>query len=98
MLGSLHIKNLATIEDLEIHLQEGFSLLPGETGAGKSIIIDGIRLALGDKASPDLIRTGRAEATIEAVFHPGRQKGRPADLSRDEEGEVLLQRTTTQEG
>jgi len=98
MLGSLHIKNLATIEDLEIHLQEGFSILTGETGAGKSIIIDGIRLALGDKASPDLIRTGRAEATIEAVFRPGRQKGRPADLSLDEEGEVLIQRHITQEG
>jgi len=98
MLGSLHIKNLATIEDLEIHLQEGFSILTGETGAGKSIIIDGIRLALGDKASPDLIRTGRAEATIEAVFHPGRQKGRPADLSLDGEGEVLIQRHITQEG
>ena len=98
MLGSLHIKNLATIEDLEIHLQEGFSILTGETGAGKSIIIDGIRLALGDKASPDLIRTGRTEATIEAIFHPGRQKGRPADLSLDEEGEVLIQRHITQEG
>ena len=98
MLGSLHIKNLATIEDLEIHLQEGFSILTGETGAGKSIIIDGIRLALGDKASPDLIRTGRAEATIEAVFRPGRQQGSPADLSLDEEGEVLIQRHITQEG
>jgi len=98
MLGSLHIKNLATIEDLEIHLQEGFSILTGETGAGKSIIIDGIRLALGDKASPDLIRTGRAAATIEAVFHSGRQKGGPADLSLGEEGEVLIQRHITQEG
>jgi DNA repair protein RecN (Recombination protein N) len=98
MLGSLRIKNLATIEDLEIHLQEGFSILTGETGAGKSIIIDGIKLALGDKASPDLIRTGRAEATIEAVFRLGRQKGLPADLSLGDEDEVFIQRHINQEG
>jgi DNA repair protein RecN (Recombination protein N) len=98
MLGSLHIKNLATIEDLEIHLQEGFSILTGETGAGKSIIIDGIRLALGEKASPDLVRTGKAEATVEAVFHLGRQKGNSTDLPLGEEGEVLIQRHITPEG
>jgi len=98
MLGSLHIKNLATIEDLEIHLQEGFSILTGETGAGKSIIIDGIRLALGDKASPDLIRTGKAEAKVEAVFHLDRQKDGLTGLSLDEENEVLIQRHITQEG
>jgi DNA repair protein RecN (Recombination protein N) len=98
MLGSLHIKNLATIEDLEIHLQEGFSILTGETGAGKSIIIDGIRLALGEKASPDLVRTGKQEATVEAVFHLGRQKGDSTDLPLGEEGEVLIQRHITQEG
>jgi DNA repair protein RecN (Recombination protein N) len=98
MLRSLRIKNLATIEDLEIHLEEGFSILTGETGAGKSIIIDGIRLALGDKASSDLIRTGKTEATVEAVFHPGPGKNIPADLLAGEEGEVLIQRQITQEG
>ncbi|HCS47127.1 MAG: DNA repair protein RecN [Candidatus Aminicenantes bacterium RBG_19FT_COMBO_58_17] len=98
MLGSLHIKNLATIEDLEIHFQEGFSILTGETGAGKSIIIDGIKLVLGDKASPDLIRTGRAEATIEAVFRLPPPKGVAADPSLSEEGEVFIQRHITQDG
>jgi DNA repair protein RecN (Recombination protein N) len=98
MLGSLRIKNLATIEDLEIHFQEGFSILTGETGAGKSIIIDGIKLVLGDKASPDLIRTGRAEATVEAVFRLPLSKGVSADLSFSEEGEVFIQRHITQEG
>jgi len=98
MLGSLRIKNLATIEDLEIHFQEGFSILTGETGAGKSIIIDGIKLVLGDKASPDLIRTGRAEATVEAVFRLPLPKGVSADLSSSEEGEVFIQRHITQEG
>jgi len=98
MLGSLRIKNLATIEDLEIRFQEGFSILTGETGAGKSIIIDGIKLVLGDKASPDLIRTGRAEATVEAVFRLPLSKGVSADLSFSEEGEVFIQRHITQEG
>ncbi len=98
MLGSLHIRNLATIEDLEIHFQEGFSILTGETGAGKSIIIDGIRLALGDKASPDLIRTGMTGATVEAVFRLSRPRGVPAELSMDEEGEVFIQRHISQEG
>ena len=98
MLGSLRIKNLATIEDLEIHFQEGFSILTGETGAGKSIIIDGIKLVLGDKASPDLIRTGRTEATVEAVFRLPLPRGLSGDLPFSEEGEVFIQRQITQEG
>src|SRR4030042_5447833 len=98
MLGSLRIKNLATIEDLEIHFQEGFSILTGETGAGKSIIIDGIKLVLGDKASPDLIRTGRTEATIEAIFRLPPPKGVSADSSLSEGGEVFIQRYIAQEG
>jgi len=98
MLGSLRIKNLATIEDLEIHFQEGFSILTGETGAGKSIIIDGIKLVLGDKAFPDLIRTGKTEATVEAVFRLPLPQGLSGDLPFNEEGEVFIQRQITQEG
>ena len=78
MIKFLRVRNLATIEDLEVHLDEGFSILTGETGAGKSIIIDAIRLILGDKGSPDLVRTGRKEAFIEAVFDVSRQ---PIDLA-----------------
>ena len=98
MLGSLHIRNLATIEDLEIQFQEGFTILTGETGAGKSIIIDGIMLALGDKASPDLVRTGETGATIEAVFRLNRTKPLPSELCPGEEGEVLIQRHIGHEG
>jgi len=98
MLGSLRIKNLATIEDLEVRFQEGFSILSGETGAGKSIIIDGLRLLLGDKASPDLIRTGKTEATVEAVFRLPPVKGGPDELSSNEGGEVLIQRQIFREG
>ncbi|MCP2618829.1 AAA family ATPase, partial [Candidatus Aminicenantes bacterium AC-335-A11] len=68
MITSLRIKNLAIIQDLEIEFKGGFNILTGETGAGKSIIIDGIKLVLGEKASPDLIRTGEKKATIEAIF------------------------------
>lgn len=68
MIKSLRIENLATIEDLELDLEEGFSIITGETGVGKSIIIDGIMLILGEKGSKDMIRTGKAEISVEAVF------------------------------
>jgi DNA repair protein RecN (Recombination protein N) len=68
MIKYLRIRNLATIEDLRLDLDPGFSVLTGETGAGKSIIIDSIRLVCGEKGSADLIRTGRSEASIEAIF------------------------------
>ncbi len=68
MIKSIRIQNLATIEEIELKLEEGFSILTGETGAGKSIIIDGIRLVLGEKGSPEVIRTGEREMSVEAVF------------------------------
>src|SRR4030042_7115331 len=98
MIKFLRIRNLATIEALEIRLDGGFSILTGETGAGKSIIIDAIRLLLGDKASPDLVRTGAKEAFVEAVFDVA---GRPVELSRlpqPEDGELLVQRSVTDQG
>ena len=60
MIKSLRIKNLATIEDIELGFKGGFSILTGETGAGKSIIIDGIKLVLGEKGSSDVVRTGES--------------------------------------
>ena len=98
MIKFLRIRNLATIEALEARLDDGFTILTGETGAGKSIIIDAIRLLLGDKASPDLVRTGAREAFIEAVFDVS---GRTVDLSglpEPEDGELLIQRTITDQG
>lgn len=68
MIKSLRIKNLATIEDIDIFLDEGFSILTGETGVGKSILIESIKLALGEKSSPDIIRTGKPDTSIEAIF------------------------------
>jgi DNA repair protein RecN (Recombination protein N) len=68
MIRSLHIQNFATIEDLELDFEEGFSILTGETGVGKSIIIGGILLVLGEKGSKDMIRTGKEEISVEAIF------------------------------
>jgi DNA repair protein RecN (Recombination protein N) len=98
MIRSLRIKNLATIEDLELNFKEGFSILTGETGAGKSIIIDGIKLVLGEKASSELIRTGEREATIEAIFELPLEKRTAEEVAFLEEGEIFLQRQISQEG
>lgn len=68
MLIELHIKNLALIKKADIYFKEGLSVLSGETGAGKSILIDSINLALGAKASKDIIRTGENEGFVELIF------------------------------
>jgi DNA repair protein RecN (Recombination protein N) len=68
MIRHLRIRNLATIEDLEIDFSDGFSILTGETGTGKSVIMGCIRLVLGEKGSVDLLRTGKADASVEAIF------------------------------
>ncbi len=98
MIKFLRVRNLATIEGLEIHLDPGFSILTGETGAGKSIIIDAIRLILGEKGSPELVRTGKAEAFVEAVFDVTQQPLDLAGLPEAEDGELLIQRTVTDQG
>ena len=98
MIKFLHIRNLATIEDIELSFAEGFSILTGETGAGKSIIIDSIRLLLGDKGPADLIRTGKTEAAVEAIFSFGRESA-PAGLeSLVQDGEITLSRQITDQG
>ena len=97
MIKYLRVRNLATIEEIELHFDRGFSILTGETGAGKSIIIDGIRLLLGEKAPADLIRTGRTEATVEAVF--AFEGPPPAGLeSLAQDSEVILNRQITDQG
>ncbi|MGZ5497230.1 MAG: DNA repair protein RecN [Candidatus Aminicenantales bacterium] len=98
MIKLLRVRNLATIENLEIQLEAGFSILTGETGAGKSIIIDAIRLILGDKGSPDLVRTGKSEAFVEAVFDVTGQTIDLAGLPEPEDGELLIQRSVTDQG
>ena len=68
MLSLLHIENIAVIECADISFHKGFNILTGETGAGKSIVIDGISAILGERAYRDMIRTGAEKASVRAVF------------------------------
>ena len=68
MLSLLHIENIAVIESAEISFDQGFNVLTGETGAGKSIVIDAISAILGERAYRDMIRTGTNKASVRAVF------------------------------
>ena len=67
MLCDLIIKNFAIVEQLHVNFNAGFNVLTGETGAGKSIIIDAVNLLLGGRARGEVIRTGTDEATVEAI-------------------------------
>ena len=68
MLSLLHIENIAVIESADISFDQGFNILTGETGAGKSIVIDAISAILGERAYRDMIRTGAPRASVRAVF------------------------------
>jgi DNA repair protein RecN (Recombination protein N) len=75
MLTELRIRNFAIIEQVNLPLAEGFNVLSGETGAGKSIIVGALGLLLGERASADLIRSGADKATVEGVFDVSGVKG-----------------------
>jgi len=68
MLKFIHISHLAVIDQLEVELRPGLNILSGETGSGKSIIVDALGLLLGERASPEMMRTGEARAFVEGVF------------------------------
>ncbi len=70
MLSELYIENLAVIEKTTVRFSQGLTVLSGETGAGKSILIDAINLVLGQRSSRDLVRTGAEKALVCAVFDP----------------------------
>lgn len=95
MLQSLHVKNLALIDETEVTFGEGLNILTGETGAGKSVIIGSINLALGAKADKEMIRSGAEYALVELVFEVESEKQLRAIQELDlpvEEGQVILQR------
>src|SRR6188768_3994767 len=71
MLRFLSIKRLAVIDSAEVEFQPGLNVLTGETGAGKSILVEAVGLLLGGRASADLVRTGEDMATVEAIFESG---------------------------
>ncbi|MBE6699119.1 MAG: DNA repair protein RecN, partial [Ruminococcaceae bacterium] len=101
MLTSLHIENIAVIRRADLDLEKGFSALTGETGAGKSMIVDSINLLLGNRTSREMIRSGEASATVSAVFEE------LSDLAVEyiremgidvEDASIMLSRTITADG
>ncbi len=99
MLQLLHIENIAVIEEADITFDEGFNALTGETGAGKSIVIDAMGAVLGQRTSRDLIRTGAAKAFVSAMFSgvPPLPVLEECGLEA-EDGELLLQREIYADG
>ena len=98
MLIELHIKNLALIKKADIYFKEGLSVLSGETGAGKSILIDSINLALGAKANKDIIRVGENEGFVELIFtldEKRKEKLKAMDISFEDDILILTRKIST---
>ena len=92
MLSLLHIENIAVIECADISFDAGFNILTGETGAGKSIVIDAISAILGERAYRDMIRTGTNKASVRAVFTDVPELEWFADNGVDYDPETIIQR------
>jgi DNA repair protein RecN (Recombination protein N) len=103
MLETLKIRNLAVIDSAEIPFKAGLNILSGETGAGKSIIIEAISLLLGSRATSSLIRTGCEEAVVEGIFDLSalpeiRHRLRELGLNPGDDGQLLIKRTVHHAG
>ena len=102
MLNALHIRDFAIIDELELALGPGLNVMTGETGAGKTIIVEALKLVLGERASTDAIRAGKEKATVTAVFDAASM---PAQLAHqleaagvDAAGEVIVHRVVAEGG
>ena len=100
MLSCLQIENVAVIQKAEVHFQPGLNVLTGETGAGKSILIDSINAILGNRTSKDLVRTGASKAVIRASFAqiPDVVLDKLEAVGYERSAELLLSREITAEG
>lgn len=102
MLAQLFIHNIAVIEKASIDLEKGFTVLTGETGAGKSIIIDAIHAVLGERTSKELVRTGASSASVSALFTGLDEETmsllEQLSIPREEDGSLLVQRDIRLEG
>lgn len=101
MLLSLHIKNIALIAELNLEFGRGLNILSGETGAGKSIIIDSLNFVLGDRADKSLIRHGQTSASVQAVFVAADNPDLSAALDEngiEKDDTVIVRRTMTENG
>ncbi len=100
MLSLLHIENIAVISQADITFDQGFNVLTGETGAGKSIVIDSIGAIMGERTSRDLIRTGATSARVSALFQnlPALPWFEEQGMGPDENGELLIERSIQADG
>lgn len=102
MLQSLHIENIAVIRNADIDFQPGFTVLTGETGAGKSIVVDSIGLLLGARPQRELIRSGAENAVVSAIFCDINAENTAAlaelGVEPDEDGIIFLQRVISSDG
>lgn len=102
MLAQLHIENVAVIEEADLNLEAGFNVLTGETGAGKSILIDSINFALGERTSRDIVRHGAPSAHVTALFTgislAIREKLQELGFTYDEDGSLLISRDLSSDG
>ena len=98
MLSYLHVKNLALIDEAEVEFGPGLNILTGETGAGKSILMGSVNLALGQKMSREMIRNPQKPALVELVFHVDNPRCLAALKEKDiilEDGQIIISRKLT---
>jgi DNA repair protein RecN (Recombination protein N) len=101
MLLELHIRNFAIIEEANLEFGAGLNVLSGETGAGKTIILNALGLLLGSRASPDMIRSGEKEAVVEGLFELEGEAAMPELAARKADGrsrELLVRRLIAEGG
>lgn len=102
MLQNLKIENVAIIENADIYFDNGLNIMTGETGAGKSIIIDSINAVLGERTSRELVRTGTQKASVTAVFKSSNEKINflldEFGVDPDDDGTLIIRRSITSDG
>ena len=98
MLNELHIENIAVIEKADIEFGAGLNVLTGETGAGKSIVIDSIGAVLGERVSRELVRRGAEKGQVTAVFDAGPAASWLKENDVEAEEELILQRRILADG
>src|SRR5690606_41996502 len=99
MLRTLHIRDFVIVEQTEIHFGDGFTVFSGETGAGKSILIDALALTLGERGDASMLREGAARADITAVFDaPPALRDWLAERELDSGEELALRRVIDSQG
>ena len=100
MLKNLHVKNLALIEDADIDFSEGLNILTGETGAGKSLLMGSVLMALGSRFDTSMIRKGAENASVELVFDCVSERVlevlKDLDISPEDDGSIIIKRTCSQ--